>query len=191
MDDLPHFKGQYNRYNVRAAVMVLGLLYNMQPAKVHVLLQDAYPAFGRQETVVYNGKKWLVMLAKNPAGFNQSIDALGDLLNMQKTTVIIVLNDRIPDGTDVSWIWDVEFEKLYEHVENLVITGDRAYDMAIRMETAAATTQFDMTNCKVEADLHKAIMYAETMNATLPIVVLATYTGMLEARKILTGRALL
>ena len=30
--------------------------------------------------------------------------------------LVVALNDAIADGQDVSWIWDVDFEPLLEHV---------------------------------------------------------------------------
>ena len=38
-------------------------------------------------------------------------------------TLLLALNDRIADGRDVSWIWDVDFEELVEQVDSVV--GDR------------------------------------------------------------------
>jgi UDP-N-acetylmuramyl tripeptide synthase len=51
----------------------------------------------------------------------------------QDQTTLLVLNDRIPDGTDVSWIWDVDTEKLVERGGTLIVSGDRLYDMALRL----------------------------------------------------------
>ena len=51
-------------------------------------------------------------LAKNPAGFNQNISAV-----MQDTTpkdVVIAINDNAQDGIDISWLWDVDFDRFRE-----------------------------------------------------------------------------
>ncbi len=195
LHDLPQFKGVYNRYNIRASVMVLSHLLNINNQDSHSLLLDSKPAFGRQETIKFSGKQWIIMLSKNPAGFNQSIAAVGELLGEHKTSILLVLNDRIPDGTDVSWIWDVEFDHVCKYADRVYVSGDRAYDMAIRMETAMARkNREDVISGQliVDESLHQIIKRIEQEhNTTQPIVVLATYSAMLVVRKILTGKALL
>jgi UDP-N-acetylmuramyl tripeptide synthase len=183
--DLPHFKGLYNRYNVRAALAVLCHTLGTTNQETYDLLVDCRPAFGRQEEIDYKGKKWIIILSKNPAGFNQSIAAVGDLLGGSKSSILLILNDRIPDGTDVSWIWDVEFDRLSAHSTALYISGDRTYDMAIRMETAGLALTAE-ENLETIVHTISAAHHTDT-----PIIVLATYTGMLEVRKILKGRSLL
>lgn len=182
---LEHLSGVYNRYNVRAAVSLLHFALDIPYIKSRELLNEVEPAFGRQERFTSLGKKWIVILSKNPSGFNQSIESLKELLGESRTTICIVLNDRIPDGTDVSWIWDVEFERIVSYATNIVVSGDRTYDMAIRMQTKNL-------RLTAEPDLQKALeLCVKNQGTQTPIVVLATYTGMLEVRKLLIGRAFL
>ncbi len=182
---LEHLSGVYNRYNVRAAVSLLHFALNAPYVKSRELLKGTKPAFGRQERFTALGKEWIVILSKNPSGFNQSIESLKELLGESKTTICLVLNDRIPDGTDVSWIWDVEFEKVFSYANTVIVSGDRTFDMAIRMQTK---------NLKLtaEPDLKKALeLCVKNQGTQTPIVVLATYTGMLETRKLLIGKSML
>lgn len=51
-----------------------------------------------------------MMLVKNPAGFNQVINLIAHDEGNYK--LAFLLNDRFADGTDISWIWDVDFEAL-------------------------------------------------------------------------------
>lgn len=181
-----HLSGVYNRYNVRASTALLHTVLPIDYGQVAQLLIGVEPAFGRQERFTALGKEWLLILSKNPSGFNQSIESLKELLKAEKTTICLVLNDRIPDGTDVSWIWDVEFENVYLHADTVVTSGDRTYDMAIRIEAAGRTILI------AEPELKKALeICVNKHTAQKPIVVLATYTGMLEVRKLLIGKALL
>lgn len=192
--DLPHFKGIYNKYNLRAAIEVLSFVLTIERNDVYQLLTDTLPAFGRQEKIMYKGKQWIIILSKNPAGFNQSIAALSEILNNTPTSILIVLNDRVPDGTDVSWIWDVEFDQLYKNAERIFISGDRTFDMAIRMETARGVKSQKSKVVKLYAEeniTNVVHMIEKEHTSENPIIVLATYTGVLEVRKILTGRALL
>ena len=189
IESIPVLLGLYNRYNVRAAVMALRQICGIEHKEARNLLEGFHPAFGRQEHITAMEKEWIIILAKNPAGFNQSIDSLHEIVKDVKTDIGIILNDRIPDGTDISWIWDVEFEKVLDHTNTIVVSGDRTYDMAIRMETVLKDQSAML---KAEPELKNALnSLAKNHTSTTPIIILATYTGMLEVRKILKGRALL
>ncbi len=75
-----------------------------------------------------------LLLAKNPTGFNEVLRTLfSDGITRH---VLFVLNDRIADGQDVSWIWDVDFERAVGNTETLVLSGTRALDLGIRLKYA-------------------------------------------------------
>ena len=57
------------------------------------------------------------MLVKNPAGANEVLRTLA--LEPGEHDVLGVLNDRIADGRDVSWIWDADFELLAGRITEL------------------------------------------------------------------------
>ena len=75
------------------------------------------PAFGRVEKLdlprLASGKAGLgyIFLIKNPAGATQVFETIAPNLK-PNDTLLLALNDNLADGTDVSWIWDGEFEKL-------------------------------------------------------------------------------
>ncbi|HBY81257.1 MAG TPA: DUF1727 domain-containing protein, partial [Cyanobacteria bacterium UBA11148] len=107
------------------------------------------------------------------------------------STKLVVLNDRTPDGTDVSWIWDVDTEKLVELGGTIVISGDRVYDMALRLRYSQSEGE---NNCKliIKEDLQEAIKTAlEQTPADETLHILPTYSAMLEVRGLLTGRQIL
>ena len=93
---------------------------------------------------------------------------------------MIVINDHDADGRDVSWLWNVDFSALH-HVDT--VSGTRAADMALRLKYD------DVSVLHVEESLEKAIPVF--MEADGPKRIFATYTAMLEIRKLLTGRSLL
>ena len=106
-------------------------------------------------------------------------------------TTLLVLNDRTPDGTDVSWIWDVDTEKLVARGGTLIVSGDRVYDMALRLYYSQESLDSGI-NLIVESNLQQAIATAldhTPANETLHI--LPTYSAMLEVREVLTGRKIL
>lgn len=172
--------GLYNRYNALAAMSVASTL------GVTADLSGFSPAFGRQEEIG-NVK---IFLSKNPAGFNQS---LRTVLELGAKHTLLVLNDRIPDGRDVSWIWDVDFEMLLpdepvmkERDKRMItVSGDRAYDLALRMKYAGV-------RCDVYESLKEAMTRSlENMRPGETLYILPTYSAMLEVRKILKGRRIL
>lgn len=174
--------GLYNKYNTLAAVSAAKTL-EIKDEIINKALSTFTPAFGRQEEFEVNEKKVKIFLSKNPAGFNAS---LRTVLELNPKTMLLVLNDRIPDGRDVSWIWDVDFEMISQNI-SLITSGDRAYDMAIRIKYA------DTKNVLItEEYLNKAINTAlEKVDAGETVFVLATYSAMLEVRKVLSGRKIL
>lgn len=183
---LPHpLAGLYNIYNENAAALVASKVFGIDKDIIHKALIDFKPAFGRQETIKYKNREVVIMLSKNPAGFNQSIDAIRDI--NKKGNVLLILNDRIPDGRDVSWIWDVDFENIPKDLE-IFITGDRTYDMGLRIKYLGDRK----LDTNIIPDLSTAIERA--ISETKPdetLFILPTYSAMLEARKILTGKAIL
>ena len=66
--------------------------------------------------------------------------------------LMVVLNDNEPDGRDVSWIWDINFESL-KNVKRVVVSGTRPYDMAIRIKYSG----FDESNIEVYEKIEDAI----------------------------------
>ncbi|OGH16724.1 MAG: hypothetical protein A3C30_00055 [Candidatus Levybacteria bacterium RIFCSPHIGHO2_02_FULL_40_18] len=196
--------GNYNIYNINAAALAGDKGFGISEDKIRTALTDFKPAFGRQEEITYKGRKILMLLSKNPAGFNQSIDAIvnfhprgGKDHTPRGCTILLVLNDRIPDGRDVSWIWDVDFENLPKD-SKIFISGDRAYDMALRIKYLDSTqnsklkTQNFNSNVQIFENLKDAIEIATRETSTNEtLFILPTYSAMLEARKILTGRSIL
>ncbi len=184
--DLPNpLFGIYNKYNINAAAVLLQKAFGIDPANVRETLEKFAPAFGRQETIEYHGKHIFLLLSKNPTGFNQSIEAI--LEQDKNPNVLLLLNDRIPDGRDISWIWDVEFEAL-KSAKHISIAGDRAYDMGLRIKygdiSASKYTIFE--------DLKTALnTAAKNIEENETLYILANYSAMLETRKILLGKAIL
>jgi UDP-N-acetylmuramyl tripeptide synthase len=179
--------GLYNKYNTLAAVTAAREL-GVDEATIKNTINNFQAAFGRAEDLVINGKKVRILLSKNPVGTNETIRVVTQ--STDKTT-LLVLNDRTPDGTDVSWIWDVDTEKLVERGGTLVVSGDRVYDMALRLRYSEKSPESTL-NLIVQEDLRQAIATAlehTPENETLHI--LPTYSAMLEVREVLTGRKIL
>jgi len=183
--------GVYNKYNTLAAGL-LARTINIEQEIINNTIANFKAAFGRAEELTINQKKVRILLSKNPVGMNETIRAVNDLREVNlSSTLLMVLNDRIPDGTDVSWIWDVDTEKLVEMGGNIVVSGDRVYDMALRLKYSVDRVESSM-NLVVEENLSNAVQKALELtpeNQTLYII--PTYSAMLEVRKLLVGREIL
>jgi lipid II isoglutaminyl synthase (glutamine-hydrolysing) len=149
-------------------------------------------AFGRSEEVMYKGKKVRILLTKNPASMNETIRAVSQVNQAGGGSVsLMLLNDRTPDGTDVSWIWDVDTEKFVNAGGTIVVSGDRVYDMALRLEYSK-TALNSGANIIVKEDLKEAIDTAIELTAPNEILhIIPTYSAMLDVREILTGKKIL
>ena len=171
-------KGMYNAYNVAGAIALCHCV--MPDVKVQKFFDDIIDiesAFGRGESFTVNGSEVELLLVKNPSAFQLSIASFAD----NDCDYMIAINDRIADGCDVSWLWNVDFSQL----KNIkMVSGIRAYDMALRLkydniqvndiieDLPMAVQKFTVSNKK-----HKRIF--------------ATYTAMLEIRKIISGKSIL
>lgn len=180
--------GVYIIYNTLASILTtqsLGITKNI----AEKFLASFKPAFGRQEEFTIEAKKIQLFLSKNPAGFNQSIRTVLDKNNVNQ--VMFVLNDRIPDGTDVSWIWDVDFEEIAYRAKTIICSGDRLFDMGLRIKYSFP----DLTNLvkiATEENLKKALeLGLKNTKKGETLYIFPTYSAMLDIRKILVGRKIL
>ena len=168
--------GIYNVYNSLAAISA-GLVFGLDLKTIKTGLESAKPAFGRTEKIEIGGKTIFLGLVKNPAGFNEILRTL--FKENSKKYVLIAINDKLADGRDVSWLWDVDFEFFIRKITKLWVSGIRAKDMALRLKY----TGLDVPT-KVEQNLERSLEEAVDM---LPegetLYILPTYTAMLEIKK--------
>ncbi len=173
--------GTYNQYNTHAAVLVLKAI-GFKEKQITDAFNNFTPAFGRQEKINYHEKNVQLFLSKNPTSFNQSYTTIKEL---GAKTLLLVLNDRVPDGRDISWIWDVDLPEI-EKFSHILIAGDRVYDMALRIKYE------DYKNFQPFENLEDAINAGiDLTKKEETFFILPTYSAMLEVRKILTGKKIL
>jgi len=174
-----HLPGLYNVYNAVAAVAVCHVL-GVPREVVARGIETFTAAFGRVERIAVEDRTVFLALVKNPVGFTEVLRTV--LAQPGRRTLLIAINDLFADGTDVSWLWDVEFEQLVERVNVAVCSGLRAEDMAVRLKYAG----IEPARIVVENDPRRAI--ERTLAAAEPqetVYVLPTYTAMLAIRDIL------
>jgi len=172
--------GLYNTYNVLAAFATAHAL-NLDPLYIADRLKTFKAAFGRQERIDLQGRHLILVLSKNPAGFNETLRTAVDLAHGRH--LVIGLNDRKADGTDVSWIWDVDFEQLKGKAKTVIPTGNRAFDLAVRLKYAGVQAESPQTEPAAALDS----LLAHTSEHDT-VHVLCTYTAKLDIRAELVRR---
>jgi UDP-N-acetylmuramyl tripeptide synthase len=173
--------GLYNVYNVLAAAAA-ALTLGLPPESIASTVQAFSGAFGRTEIVEIDGRRLRLLLAKNPVGFNELIRTL--LLDPEPLDLYIALNDRIADGEDVSWIWDVDLEQVANRCATVLVGGTRAEDMAVRLKYAG----FPPASLQLTSGHSSAIrqLLASTPKGATAYAI-PTYTAMLDLRHALAA----
>src|SRR6266852_4416139 len=172
--------GLYNAYNLVAAFATATAL-GLDGAFIADRFRSFRAAFGRQERLDAKGRHLNLVLSKNPAGFNETLRTAIDLAGGHY--FLIGLNDRRADGTDVSWIWDVDFEHLRGRAAVVVPAGNRAADLAVRLKYAAVNAAAPESDPGRALD---AVIEATPEGETAHL--LCTYTAMLDLRTELVRR---
>jgi UDP-N-acetylmuramyl tripeptide synthase len=154
--------GRINRANAATALAIASHL--------GVRVEDALPRLsevrsiaGRYATVVRDERTIRLLLAKNPAGWLEAFEMAQD------APTLLSINARDPDGLDTSWLYDVDFSPLYKR--RVLITGDRAMDLAVRLEVN-------------EVPFEHVPSFARALDAVPPgpLEVIANYTAFQDIR---------
>lgn len=170
-----NYRGFYNIYNI-LAVYGAASLAGVALENFNQILGDYTPQFGRNELFEINGTKVMLNLAKNPAGFNQNIGAV--MTDAAPKDIIILINDNSQDGTDVSWLWDVDFDRLKNaNAASITVSGIRCQDMRLRLKYVDIPSQ-------LEPDMEKAIR-EKIESGTNNLYLLVNYTGLYATHNIL------
>lgn len=172
--------GLYSAYNVGAAVAAARALGVESNAALDAVVATG-PAFGRAEVIESPLGEVVILLTKNPTSANQVLDLLA--AEPERLDTLVLLNDGVADGEDVSWIWDVEFERL--RPRRLTLGGRRAFDLDVRVKYAGVRPSVD------EVDVVPGI--AEPLDRALGradgrLAIIATYTAMLAVRDVCVAR---
>jgi UDP-N-acetylmuramyl tripeptide synthase len=171
--------GLHNAYNAAASVAATTVFGVPASRAVHAL-EGFHPKFGRAEELELDGSPVQLVLMKNPAGAAALLQQV--CAEPQLGSVVVAVSDRPADGRDISWIWDAPFERLAPVGAPIIAAGRRSAEVALRMKYAgiapAATTDEPL------AALRTAVAKAGGRGS---VVVLATYTAMLDVRRAVLG----
>jgi UDP-N-acetylmuramyl tripeptide synthase len=121
--------GRCNAANA-AMAMAAARIAGVDPEDALAAMIGIANVAGRYREVNLGPASARLLLAKNPAGWNETLDFLAPA----PAGVVVAVNARGPDGYDTSWLWDVDFERL--EGRPVVAAGERALDVAVRLRYA-------------------------------------------------------
>ena len=157
--------GRANRGNAAQAIAAAEVLGIAVEDAVDAA-QSVNDVAGRYSTLQVGDHEVHMLLAKNPAGWQEALS----MLDRSADGVVISVNGHIADGEDLSWLWDVKFEDFGD--TKVVAAGERATDLAVRL---------------TYADIDHSVV-ADTLDAirSCPpgrVEVLANYTAFRDLRR--------
>lgn len=170
------YRGFYNIYNMLAAYVVLRQC-GIDTSGVNQAFTGFRPQVGRMETFAVDDKQVVLNLSKNPAGFNQAISTL--MTDPRPKAVVLVINDNERDGCDISWLWDVDFERL-QGIPHIAVSGLRANDVLVRMKYAGFHTEEIFLQRKVKEAIDFALLWDCEVVYTL-----VNYTALFDTHDLL------
>ncbi len=184
--------GLYNAYNALAAATI-ALTLGIGRADIAAGLASSVAAFGRGEAITLGAGSIVLALVKNPVGFNEAIrghlpgprPASTEAKLPRLAAVVVAINDLVADGTDISWLWDVNFEALAGCADQIIASGLRAEDVALRMKYAGVDERGTMIIPEVARAVDQA---AEIASRGGRVLAFCSYTAMLAARQQLQRR---
>lgn len=178
--------GLYNIYNALAAY-AFSYAMNLDHENSIKALSDFNPKFGRMESLKLSSNLVKIILVKNPAGFNEVLNLICNEKN--NIRIMFIINDFAADGEDISWLFDVNFEKLKVIDENIIkyyTSGTRSYDMALRLKYSGIVADKISVQCDgIDNDITFVL---NDMQDNEKLYILPTYTSMLKVRQALSEK---
>ena len=187
--DIKQGSFQYDKHSFHAPVPSLYAIYNCMAvigiAKLYDIPYElcdkafrlAKQPAGRNETFYRQGIAYTLNLVKNPTGANEVLKTIE--LDQSDKALMIVLNDHAQDGTDVSWIYDAQFERVLQlSTQKIICSGTRAYDMALRIKYADYPGEIIVITDEKQA-------LDELYRLRMRSYVIATYTALAPVRALM------
>lgn len=170
--------GLYNAYNALGAI-AMGLILEISPQIIQRAMNSYISVFGRAERLKLQGKDVFIQLIKNPVGASEVLRTISSDKNSQ---LLIIINDEYADGRDVSWLWDADFESLKGWEHNIITSGKRASDMALRLKYAG----IEQDKIEIVDDIESALKTSLSRTSSGQVLnILPTYTALLSMQEIL------
>lgn len=174
----PALPGLYNVYNSVGAVAA-AVACGVPLKQAADAAQDFNCGFGRMESFPLGKRGARMILIKNAAAADQTLNEVCRAPG--EKTLVLAVNDRTADGTDISWLDEADFGVLARRGKIM-----RAYVCGDRAEAAEKRLKRENIPCQSCGNYDKLIEYLRDEDNF--IFILPTYTAMLELRAKLVRR---
>jgi UDP-N-acetylmuramyl tripeptide synthase len=158
--------GEFNRANAAMALVAL-ISEGVDAQTALTAMRQLSTVAGRFATHTYRGRRLRLLLAKNPAGWLETIE----LVRRENTPLVIAFNANGVDGRDPSWLYDVPFHGLAGR--KIVVIGQRSVDIEVRLKLDGVEYLKD----------ELGLLHALAMLPEGEVDLLANYTAFQDARR--------
>ena len=174
--------GLHNVYNALAAIGAAQAI-GLDNAQVPTALSTMRTAFGRLEKIEAGDRTIFLSFVKNPTSFNLMLRLIAQ--HPGKKHLLLAASHTLVDGEDFSWLWDVEVENVAQDIEDVVCSGNRPDELAMRLKYADVPVEKITSIIDREAALDAALANAGPGGT---LYIMSSYTPTLELRRIMQKR---
>ena len=119
--------GNANRGNATQAIAAAASCFDIPVANATKAAGTVDNVAGRYSTITHGDHQVHMLLAKNPAGWQEALS----MVDRSADGLVIAVNGQVADGEDLSWLWDVVFES-FEGI-SVKASGERSADLGVRL----------------------------------------------------------
>ncbi|CAB0533880.1 UDP-N-acetylmuramyl peptide synthase [Corynebacterium diphtheriae] len=162
--------GNANRGNATQAIAAAVTCFNVPLDDAVRAVETVDDVAGRYSTITLGEHQIHLLLAKNPAGWQEALS----MVDRTAEGLVIAVNGQVADGEDLSWLWDVKFEELEEL--SVKAAGERGTDLSVRL-----------TYASVDHELVRDSLAAIKACPAGRVEVLANYTAFRDLKRAITA----
>lgn len=174
--------GVHNVYNAAAAVGA-ALAAGFPREKLPAALSRLQPAFGRLEEIKAGDATIYLAFVKNPTSFNLIMRLIKQ--HPGQKHLLLAASHTVVDGEDFSWLWDIDIEEIAPDIVDVVCSGNKPEELAMRVKYAEVPTDRIRMVEEREAALDAALKNAGPGGT---LYIMATYSPTQELRRIMQKR---
>jgi UDP-N-acetylmuramyl tripeptide synthase len=174
--------GVHNVYNATAAVGA-AMAAGFDMAKASAAMVSMRPAFGRLEKIQTGDQTIYLAFVKNPTSFNLAIRLIKQ--HAAEKHALMVMSNTVVDGEDFAWLWDVDLEEIADQLRDVVCSGKKAEELAMRLKYAEVPGEKIRIVHEREAALNAALKNAGPGGT---LYIMGSYTPTHELRRIMQRR---
>lgn len=179
--DIP-LPGLHNVYNAAVATGA-ALAAGFKKDKIQKAMNNIKTAFGRLEKIQAGDKTIYLSFVKNPTSFNLMLRLIAQHAGSKH--LLLAASNTVVDGEDFAWLWDVEVEEIADTILDVVCSGNKAEELAMRLKYAEVPTDKIMLVPDREAALDAALKNVEPGGT---LYIMCGYTPTHELRRVMQKR---